>query len=385
MEENGRQREQNEASGYGAARHSMSGSMGRFREQPGMSRSRDGSAQGYGYGYAGGPQYGAPLAGSSMQYPADYASDGHRQQQHLSQYGGSNMIYNAAAAAAAAQQQQQAPQQSPYDTVQPYHPRHSAAALEVLSTQFGVPQYFVQPGEATSAAGPALPSQQSAASSQYPPLSYPPQNNSSGRSSFGQSYASSGMPDLSQNSAPEALEQQDLGGQGTSNYDEAYNQYQGALKQTFENTRYGRLDEAGQSLLQISEWLLGHAEDLGLVRDEAELHSDRLRLWNEFNTCWLAVLQMQKDMTKEMLNTGQAPSPPRSILPVEFLEKMGRELVKLCDPMETHGLVDYQMGVWEEEIIAVLQDCLDLLEASGGGSSGGARQTDAAAPRHGGR
>jgi hypothetical protein len=35
------------------------------------------------------------------------------------------------------------------------------------------------------------------------------------------------------------------------------------LKQTFENTRDGRLVEASTSLLDISEWLLTHAQDLG--------------------------------------------------------------------------------------------------------------------------
>lgn len=65
------------------------------------------------------------------------------------------------------------------------------------------------------------------------------------------------------------------------------------------------------------------------------------------------------------------------------MERMGRELVRLCDSMERHGLVDYQMGVWEEEIIngtrpyshenytfdfgadqyAVLMECLDLLDS----------------------
>jgi hypothetical protein len=87
---------------------------------------------------------------------------------------------------------------------------------------------------------------------------------------------------------------------------------------------------------------------VGLDRDEEELHGDRIKLWDEFNTCWLAVLQKQKDLTKEMLETGQAP---RNMLNVETLNKMGRELVRLCDRMERHGLVDYQMGVWEEEIV----------------------------------
>lgn len=53
-----------------------------------------------------------------------------------------------------------------------------------------------------------------------------------------------------------------------------------------------------------------------------------------------------------MLNNGRPPSPPRDLIQEEFLERMGDEVVRLCDTMERHGLVDYQMGVWEEEIIS---------------------------------
>ena len=30
---------------------------------------------------------------------------------------------------------------------------------------------------------------------------------------------------------------------------------------------------------------------------------------------------------------------------------MGKEIVRLCDGIERHGLVDYEYGVWEEPII----------------------------------
>lgn len=53
-----------------------------------------------------------------------------------------------------------------------------------------------------------------------------------------------------------------------------------------------------------------------------------------------------------MLNSGRPPSPPRDLIQDGFLERMGDEVVRLCDTMERHGLVDYQMGVWEEEIIS---------------------------------
>ena len=35
----------------------------------------------------------------------------------------------------------------------------------------------------------------------------------------------------------------------------------------------------------------------------------------------------------------------------QSLEHLTRQLIRLCDEVELHGLVDYQMGVAEEEIV----------------------------------
>lgn len=78
----------------------------------------------------------------------------------------------------------------------------------------------------------------------------------------------------------------------------------------------------------------------------------RIEMWDQFNTCWLALLQCQKDHTQEMLEQGRPPKPPQNLLGEPFLGQMGDELVRLCDSIERHGLVDYQIGVWEEEIIS---------------------------------
>ena len=88
----------------------------------------------------------------------------------------------------------------------------------------------------------------------------------------------------------------------------------------------------------------------GLVRDEQELYTDRTRLWNEFNICWLSVLAKEKDLIHEIM-AGHQIQAPRGIIREETLQRMGTELIRLCDTMERHGLVDYQMGVWEEEIL----------------------------------
>lgn len=91
--------------------------------------------------------------------------------------------------------------------------------------------------------------------------------------------------------------------------------------------------------------------DEGLTVDSSSLHSDRIRLWNEFNHAWLAVLQKQKDLIIRLLDTGHHPRHPESLIPHESITKMAEELVRLCDGIETHGLVDYQYGVWEEQIM----------------------------------
>lgn len=45
-------------------------------------------------------------------------------------------------------------------------------------------------------------------------------------------------------------------------------------------------------------------------------------------------------------------SPQTSLLSRDRMEAMGKDLIQLCDQLEQHGLVDYQMGIWEEEILS---------------------------------
>lgn len=81
------------------------------------------------------------------------------------------------------------------------------------------------------------------------------------------------------------------------------------------------------------------------------MHDDRIRLWDEFNRAWLATLQAQYEISEEWIRANQPLREPRSIMTQQNLETLSRELVRLCDSVEKHGLVDYQMGVAEEEIM----------------------------------
>ncbi|ESZ99428.1 hypothetical protein SBOR_0190 [Sclerotinia borealis F-4128] len=175
-----------------------------------------------------------------------------------------------------------------------------------------------------------------------------------------------GMPQ-----APETADAVDAENQaqGAGGMEEAYSVYQTALKQIFKNIIDLRLAEASSSLLEVSEWLLGHVAELGLTVDEAALHGDRLRLWNEFNAAWLSIFTRQQDF----LESGQRTQPPQTLMSLEFIGKMGTNLTRLCDSVEVYGLVDYQYGVGEAEIMNILLSCQKIqekFEASGTSGAG---------------
>jgi hypothetical protein len=66
-----------------------------------------------------------------------------------------------------------------------------------------------------------------------------------------------------------------------------------------------------------------------------------------------------------MMESGQQLQRSQTLIPIEGLQKMGKDLVRLCDSIERHGLVDYQYGVWEEQIIdstyCIRIACLDVV------------------------
>ena len=81
------------------------------------------------------------------------------------------------------------------------------------------------------------------------------------------------------------------------------------------------------------------------------VHDQRLNMWTEFNYSWLALLQRQKEVTEQMKRHNQDPALSDSLLDARSLEHIGKEMIRLCDEVERYGLVDYEMGVAEEEIL----------------------------------
>lgn len=91
----------------------------------------------------------------------------------------------------------------------------------------------------------------------------------------------------------------------------------------------------------------------GLSQDDSSLHDERIKLWNDFNHAWLALGFEQKTA----MESGAQSVRAQRLMSEETVKKMGDELVRLCDGIERHGLVDYQYGVWEEQIESSKSHC----------------------------
>ncbi|KAK3671021.1 hypothetical protein LTR78_009139 [Recurvomyces mirabilis] len=334
------------------------------------------------YGFQQGAPYGAsPSVQTYAQSPQTQVSQRQAQTPQYQSYG-PNLMYGMAAP-----QNQQQPAGSVYEQVPQFRQR-PAAPSETLGSQFGVPQsnqyYLAAPAGSTSAPAPDLAAQQMA--SQYQTAAYPQPV-----SSLPTAYPGS-MMDPAQSAAyasyQQQQQQQQQHQQQAQQYaqpqrqeaqavDQGFNDYQSRVRTVFTLAQEGSLGDIGQHLLHISQYLLGNCEALGLTRDDEALHDERIRLWDEFNRAWLVTLQRQLDMTEEIACTQQAYRNPQSIMSHQSLDHLSRELIRLCDSVERHGLVDYQMGVAEEEIVNLILRCLALLETIEG--PGEARQAESSA------
>jgi len=347
----------NAGQGTAQGRGFSSSSAEAFRTAPLTASPTAGRASGGAAAYSGyypEPQaaFPAALPSNPLQYQSAYPQD-QRQQQSFPNYN-QDLMYNVAP---------QAPQGNVYDSSQQFQPRQPAA-MHLLS-DVAAP-YF--PNEPTSAPGP--PTLQHHASSGSSAVYQHQQSPGDRASMLQQGYTGAMTMGGMAQPAAEVLDEEEFqvqgAGPGTGNeLEHAYTTYQTALKGIFQNIRQGRLAVAAESLLDISEWLLGHVVDLGgvfissvrsyqlidsdqgLTVDEVTLHSDRIRLWKEFNTAWLGIFLKQKDL----LESGQRIQPPQSLMTQEYINKMAKDLIRMCDAVEKHGLVDYQYGVEEERIM----------------------------------
>jgi hypothetical protein len=185
----------------------------------------------------------SPVVSASMSCPSDFGN-GQDRSNSYSQYN-SNVMYSVA---------QASPGQSSFDTSQQYQPRQNGT-IEVLSSNFGGPTSFYHSGEGSSVS-PIASQQQTP--TQYGFMAYQ-QQNTVGRTRYQHPYS----PSLTEN--PSINHGSMRGHEYDQNMDcgSALAECDRALRLIFQEVRSGHLVKAGQSLLEVSTWLLSHASDLG--------------------------------------------------------------------------------------------------------------------------
>ncbi|KAK5467995.1 hypothetical protein LTS15_000968 [Exophiala xenobiotica] len=294
-------------------------------------------------------QGGSPMQGVQMQYSPAYIQEASRQQQVPS---------------SPSQQQQQYTQYGPGSMLPPVGPQplyenipyqQRQTALEVMASQFAVPQYMPQGEHGGLGVG--------SSSSQY--LTTQSEQSVYGgvpvtRGSLHQAYpgAQVDFPPVEPQPAQGAIEpdtNQEALQQGLRDYRQQ-------IKLTFDAIVAGRVTEASDKVLAATRWLVASVSALGLQHDDESRYEERIELWTELNLCWEALAQKQKEITEEALRTTRLPA---DILSGETITHLVDELVSLCDQLEQYGLVDFELGIWEEQITHIFTVCLDLLPRSG--------------------
>ncbi|UKZ83575.1 hypothetical protein TrVFT333_011384 [Trichoderma virens FT-333] len=287
---------------------------------------------------------------TAMAYGSEYGADSRPQTQGFGGYNTGMMMYNVP----------QPNTQTPVYDAQQFGQRQQAAmqmmAPDVTST------YFNPEAGSAAAASMQHPSQGSSASAGVYQQSQP-MNYAGGMPATGAMQQTSGAAESAMGEGQEDY--------ATSGLQEKWQNYQRQLGSVFQDISSVSLERAAETLLNISGWLLTQVAELGLSQDDASLHAERIKLWNDFNHAWLALCFRQK----EIMSSGQQLSRSQQVMSQETIKKLGDELVRLCDGIESHGLVDYQYGVWEDRIEMVLEECLDLYDSleAAAGTSGGSR------------
>ena len=199
------------------------------------------------YDYAPGQPYPTPqMHGTQFQYQSEYLQDSQRQRQ-IPQYT-SQLIYNVP---------QQAQPQPPFDAVSQYQSRQSAA--QVLGSQFGATQYY-NPGHGANVSGPAAMPQQYPTTTYHPSMQYTTAA-PLGRPSLSSSYPTMG-PDLNPKIETAASEEPE---EESDILAAAYDRYQRTIGVVNDHTSRGHLINAGESLLEISQWLSKNVDALSEV------------------------------------------------------------------------------------------------------------------------
>lgn len=129
-----------------------------------------------------------------------------------------------------------------------------------------------------------------------------------------------------------------------------FEEIQKQLKNTLDHVEQRNMVSGFQTLSKATGAVVDHCEQLGLTSDDHPYNAiDREQFWAGLNNCWLYALAQRHE-----------PSGDSERLTDQHLYSLREMVVSWADKLERFGLVDYEMGWWEADILAAIDGILAM-------------------------
>ncbi|CDH51961.1 hypothetical protein RO3G_02211 [Lichtheimia corymbifera JMRC:FSU:9682] len=130
----------------------------------------------------------------------------------------------------------------------------------------------------------------------------------------------------------------------------SFEEIQKQLKATLDHVEQRNMVSGFQTLSKATSAVVDHCEQLGLTSDDHPYNAiDREQFWAGLNNCWLYALAQR-----------QEPSSEVERMTDQHLYGLREMVVAWADKLERYGLVDYEMGWWEADILAAIDAILAM-------------------------
>ncbi len=139
------------------------------------------------------------------------------------------------------------------------------------------------------------------------------------------------------------------------------------LRPIYNHIKNENLHTANWLLLELSQWFLATLDQMDLtvdIPDNEEIQEKDYQLWTDFNNAWLALFQKQYKETSLRSEAGELLEQPDLLSVTEIATSVTRLSSLAKEYLEDKGLVDYERGLWEEEITR--SECLPFQHTSRG-------------------
>ncbi|KAG0367639.1 hypothetical protein BC939DRAFT_458588 [Gamsiella multidivaricata] len=118
------------------------------------------------------------------------------------------------------------------------------------------------------------------------------------------------------------------------------------LQNVLEYVDHGMILKSFEALSRLTDIAVANCENLGLASDSASI-GQKAGFWTGLNNCWLFAIS----------HYGNARSEDQR-LQEPHLHHLYNSVKTWADALEKYGLVNYELGFWEQDILETIEVCL---------------------------